>query len=103
MRKVTVFILIFLTVLSICFIIYFYLRISHILVKGADSLEGVSSYYHRLLFAVKPEKLEQKIYDKNPTVDFVHVSREFPNTLNITVTKALPIAKLKIECIRKFT
>jgi hypothetical protein len=97
MHKVVFFLAVFL--LALCFIIgvYTYFRVNEINVEGAKELSGLDLYSHASIFFLNPEKIEKNIAEQNPTIREVHVAVQYPQTLNVSVVEAAPIAQLVLE------
>ncbi len=96
MRKLIPYIAILCIFLTGGAILYFF-RVKDISVNGTKQLSGVENYSNNLIFFLKPSDIEKEILQNNPTLQKVHIELTYPSSLNIIVTEARPIAKVKLE------
>lgn len=82
------------------FAVYFFSRqfsVSKIEIISTDklpNLEGIENFYGQNLLLINTSELKQNILVRNPFISTVHVTKKYPASLILQVTKTSPQAKL---------
>lgn len=94
-KKIIFFILTFVACLALFYFVKKTFSISTITVLGGD-IEGTREMAGELIFLVNEKKVEEKLFNKNADLKNVSVTKKFPSSIIITITKEEPIAVLRL-------
>ncbi|MFQ5452182.1 MAG: cell division protein FtsQ/DivIB [Candidatus Paceibacterota bacterium] len=72
-------------------------RVDNIIVKGTENLTGLSLIKHEYLFLISEDEMSDAILARNPQISKVRLSKQFPDTVVITVSLNTPVAYLSIN------
>lgn len=86
--------IIFLVSLLICTRLF---SITHISLSGAVYINGLDRLSRKNIFFISIPKTEKNLYNTNPSLQSVKVTKVYPSTLNIVVQKAEPVAQLRVK------
>lgn len=75
---------------------YRFFSVSRIELSGSDHMNGIDALSKKNIFFISIPETEKNLYKNNPDIQSVKVIKIYPQTLHITVQKAIPVAQLAV-------
>ncbi len=94
-KRHLILIAVFLITLIMLFFIQKTFTIRSIEISGIDHIAGLDTFSGRLIFLLSDHEMEKTIYERNPGLDNIVVTKKYPATISISARKTTIAAVLK--------